>query len=172
MTLKVRELNPAAWAQVAVRVWNFFFFWNFVYLWKVPWAKQIIGTYNLVSYIIENNTYMKFQIFVVVTGWVFTDNTQELIIIFCLRLKDFIRKIPRLQGYSSCECTHCVDLFSTVPPQGCEAIRLLKVVRFHWSTLWPLDQDRRPVQINWIVTTRPNAHKSFTTTPNCVSNVF
>ena len=68
----------------------------FVYLWKVPWATQVIGTYNLVSYIIENSTYIKFQIFVVDTGWIFTDNTQELIIIFCLRLKDFIRKIPRL----------------------------------------------------------------------------
>ena len=60
----------------------------FVYLSKVPWAIQLIGTYNLVSYIIENSTYIKFQIFVVVRGWVFTDKTQELIIIFCLRLKD------------------------------------------------------------------------------------
>ena len=42
----------------------------------------------------EYSTYIKFQIFIVVTSWVFT----ELIIIFCLRLKDFIRKIPRLHG--------------------------------------------------------------------------
>ena len=41
---------------------------------------------------IEYSTCTKFQIFIVVAGWVFTENTQELIIIFSLRLKDFIRE--------------------------------------------------------------------------------
>ena len=41
----------------------------------------------MVWYITEYSTYIKFQIFIVVTGCVFTDNTQELIIIFCIRLK-------------------------------------------------------------------------------------
>ena len=40
---------------------------------KSTLAIKLIGTYNLVPYIIENNTYIKFKIFVVVTGWVFTD---------------------------------------------------------------------------------------------------
>ena len=76
-----------------------------------------IGTYNLVPYIIDYSSYTKFQIFIVVTGWVFTDNTQELIMILCLRLKYFIRKIPsahrslKFSVHSSCTSLIRMDEF-------------------------------------------------------------
>ena len=77
--------------------------------------------------ICEYSTCTKFQIFIVVAGWVFTDNTQELIIIFSLRLKDSIREFNTNNKNKKQNITYKKQLQSITKTQVKESYQIVNL---------------------------------------------